>query len=938
MQGVDLLKILRDEFAIASGDGEALLAQWIEDPDNALEICERLTALWSRLAQATRVLSLEGLARVQEVVIAGAEQVVISDPAKYHRGIEWLASWSPVALAYIEDPSSEQSLDGIAEYLSMAPVQLGLVEMSEIFSLLRAPISLPEEMLADDAEETEFSQEDASLALGEDVDVGLLESFLDDAPRQVAAVAEAAAQLLAGSATVDGLIESQRTAHTLKGSGNIVGVRAVGRLAHGIEDIFEYAVERGARLPKAMASDVQQAIAVLDQCIASLRGEDEAPTTILPWLKRLNEWHIAARTGAAEASEFAPIESDMGEQPAVEAAAAGTTTAAGKANEAAEGSLRVSAERVDLLLRRTGQAVVRTGRVRDYLRGAIERLGTRESISTLLQARLRELEQVVDKQGVSLGERQARGDEFDPLEMDQYSELQGLVRFIVELVDDERELASNVSAASASALLVMNDQARELADQYQDMVGLRLVPFRRISARLKRTVVQTANFTAKKVRLEIKGDQEQVDSDILERLTEPLLHLLRNAIDHGIETEEERILMGKAEEGVITVRVTREGRQLRVDCMDDGKGLDLMRIRDKAIRLGMLTEDSNPSDEVLTQMILQPGFSTTEQVTEVSGRGMGMDIVAERISALKGTMNISTEAFVGSTFTLRLPVSLGAIHALIVQVGQERLAIPSERVLYGVAAGALEMRQAANGWELLSQGQWLRWVRMSEWLGIDDLDENGAQPAPQMMSAVVVLGLDGKPLALGVNRVVDSGDMILQDTPRLLQRLPGVIATTLREDGRVLFVVSPTDLERHAAASPDQAQALLERRRRQLDRKRVLVVDDAISVRKTLEQLLQDAGYEVATARDGFDALQQLSLRKPDIVLTDLEMPNLNGIDLTRRIRATEGIENLPIVMITSRATEKHKERATSAGINAFLNKPYSDDELLGHVRAMTTL
>ena len=946
MQSSALLSILRDEFALAAADVDNLLMQWLGEPDHAIDIVERLSAAWKRVAQATRVLSLEGLARIEEHMVRVAEQVAFGDSLAQLQGIEWLTGWNPLALAYLTDPTDQATLESMADYLQGGPLPLGLVEMSEIFSQLRAPIEMPADMLADEVVDTEFTAEDSSLALGEDVDMALLESFLDDAPAQTAAIAEAAQKLIEGSANPDSLVESQRVAHTLKGSGNIVGVRAVGKLAHGIEDIFEYALERGAKLPGPMASDLQQAIACLDQAISHLRGEDEAPTTIPAWLRRLSEWRVAALSGEAETSEFAPIEANFGSEVDVEtgelvpaqAAKAAQTAEAAQADGA---SLRITAERMDVLLRRTSSSVVRNGRLREHLRTANDRLDARDVISNSLQQRLRELEQALDKQGLGFQERSAAGEDFDPLEMDRYNELQALVRFAAELVADEQELAAAVREQTNAALITVNDQFRDQTEQYQEMIALRLVPFKRVAARLRRTVLQTANVTAKQVRLELKGEQELIDSDILEKLTEPLLHLLRNAVDHGIETADERSLFGKPEEGVLAISITREGRQLKLVCADDGKGLDLSRIHAKAVDLGMIKADYEPSPAELKRMILQPGFTTSEFVTEVSGRGMGMDIVAERVRAIKGTLDIDSEPFVGTKFTLRIPVSMGAMLGITVMAGSELVAIASDRVVFGLAAEQGELHavpdQRAHKFSFTYQDAVMPWYRLSDWLGYEDRTESGHATAPELMSVVIIEGTAGR-FALAVNRIIDSRELILQNTPRLLQRLPGVAATCMREDGRVQFVINPLELELRALQAATRTAVQPIRRRAQIDRKRVLVVDDAVSVRKTLQQLLQDSGYDVATARDGFDALQQLAVRKPDIILTDLEMPNLNGIDLSRRVRASDELSSLPIIMITSRATDKHRERAVAAGVNAFLNKPYGDAELLGHIRAMTTL
>ncbi len=422
----------------------------------------------------------------------------------------------------------------------------------------------------------------------------------------------------------------------------------------------------------------------------------------------------------------------------------------------------------------------------------------------------------------------------------------------------------------------------------------------------------------------IEGEQVQLDGDVLERLTEPLLHLLRNAVDHGIENAADRALLGKPAEGTVHLRVTRDGQSVRVEVRDDGAGLDLPAIHAKAVALGLLAADANPDTDVLSRLILLPGFSTRNSVSDVSGRGVGMDVVAERLRAMKGHLDIASVPLEGSTFTLRVPATTGAAHALVVDAGGERFALPTEAVVMGLAAGQAEQR---DGHLHLGEQRW-RVTPLVTLLGLPDSEEPAAQrPA-------IVLRVGREQIAVFIDRVVEARELILQDTGRLLRRMRGVGSGVLRSDGRVLFMLDPDALAGSGmAVSADAAQAL--RQRLRTERRRALVVDDSLSVRKTLSQLLTDAGYEVRTARDGFDALDALAREKADIVLTDLEMPNLNGLDLTRRLRRSDEWRDLPVIMISSRGTDKHRSNAEQVGVSAYLTKPYSDSELLGQVRAL---
>jgi chemosensory pili system protein ChpA (sensor histidine kinase/response regulator) len=439
-------------------------------------------------------------------------------------------------------------------------------------------------------------------------------------------------------------------------------------------------------------------------------------------------------------------------------------------------------------------------------------------------------------------------------------------------------------------------------------------------------VSQAAAATGKQVRLVVDGDQVKVDSGMLERLTEPLLHLLRNAVDHGIEAPVDRELLGKPICGEVRVKVERVGGQIRIETQDDGLGLDFGAIHARALALGMLDDQVEPSVDKLSRLILASGFSTRDEVSELSGRGVGLDVVAERVRAMKGRLSIRTEPLMGSTFTLILPSGGGVEHALVVEVAQVQYALPSASVALALAPvdGTVEGREFFHGQRRVPH------VWLGAWLGQTEPADLDTAARPH----VIVRGAGGE-FALAVDRVVDSREVILQDIGNFLRRVPGVAGGVLRADGRVIFTL---DVEVLSASDTPMRRGEVARQlpqRQPAARKHVLVVDDAVSVRKSLQQLVQDAGFEVSVARDGQDALDVMSRRAVNIVLTDLEMPTLDGLELTRRVRNSPRLADTPIVMITSRSSDKHRSLAQKAGVDVFLTKPHSDERLLTEVRRL---
>ncbi len=939
MKADALLQVLRDEFVLAAPEVDAALMQWLSNPDDPGPAAEAAT-LFDRLAQASRVVGLEGVGIVLDLLRDGISVFATLDAAARQDALGWLAGWQPPLQAYFDTPDSEPATDALIAFLASGPLAPASDQLGLLRELLREPPAVPEQLLQDSTTRAAAidtppgGTDEVSLEVPEDVDAALYDVFLDDAPGQVATLAEAVRALAAGRIDVSTLHEARRVAHTVKGSGNIIGIRGIGRLAHRIEDVLDHAVEREGRIPAALARDLEQAVACLDQMIYALRGEEDPPHDAAGWLARLGEWVRAIHEGRVETLALdtlpAALAPETRPRALPDASAASVPPADASPDEPARATLRIAVERLDRLVRRAGQAIVHQGRAEEMVRQVEDRLGQIELANRSLQDRLRDLELAVDRQGHDLQSRaQAEGGLFDSLELDRYNELQSLVRFTAEMIADEAEHAKAARAQVQTAVQALRKQGQELVEQHRELIGARLVPVRQVVSRLKRNVAQTARATHKEVDLRIEGEQMLLDTEVLDRLTEPLLHLLRNAVDHGIEPPGERERAGKPPHGTVRLSFQRDSRTVTVTCADDGRGLDLPTIHARAIELELLQRDDPIGEAELARLILLPGFSTRTEVTEISGRGVGLDVVADRLRAMKGRIDIDSRAGQGSRFVLTVPATTGLQHALVVEIAGHPYALPSEGIVLALAAGQGQLAMTPQGPEFRYAGQGYRYQKLGPWLGLP-AGESGGEARP-----VVLARVGGGEIALEVDRILDSRELILQDIGRYLRRVRGVAGGAFRADGKLLFLLDLEALEQAYASPVRLAAAERLRRRMQVERKHVLVVDDAISVRKTLSQLLGDAGYDVTTARDGFDALDALIRRQADVVLTDLEMPNLNGLELTRRLRESRLWKTLPVVMLTSRATHKHLRSAEEAGVDVFLTKPYEDGELLAEVRRL---
>ena len=959
----DFLDVLRAEFGQAADDIDAALMAWMDsDPAEAGASADSLAGTLGRLATVARMVGLEGQALALEQLAATAQLTVFGDTAGLADTLGWLMGWRLALGPAFDQPGDAQAAGGVLDYFRQAPEPLAEPLLAELGELLCRPPAVPQE--DESARAASFPEPevaDVSLRVPADADPALVEAFLDQAPDQLRVLGDAVGALAEGGCPTDRLAEAQRVAHTFKGSGNIIGIRGIGRLAHRLEDVLDFAQSRGGVLPPALAQDLLEAAGSLEQMIYALRGEEPEPPQALSHLRRLTDWARSIDNGTWELAGASFTDLPRAQDGAVPAGAAPdaavshdaglvadlsgtvlppvvagaepveTVAPAGPPGTATPGAdpvpqQRVDAARLDSLTRRAGQQLVQNGRLADRLQRLDQRLSALLLAQQGLDTRLAELQAQIDRQGVNLHSRaQAAGQSFDALEMDRYNELHSLARLAAEMAADTLDLSRAARGDTREMANLLIEQEQGLKLQHAQLQDTRLVPFRQIAPRLQRNVTQTAAATGKRVRLDIEGEATMMDASVLEQLTEPLLHLLRNAVDHGIETAEVRERIGKPPQGTVTLQVQRIGHQLRVECRDDGRGLDLLAIHDKAIGLGLMDGSRIPDPQEVARLILLPGFSTRETVGDISGRGLGMDVVAQRVRAMKGRLDIHSEPFEGTRFTLELAGTTGIAHVLVVRAGGAVFALPSTAVV--VAWPAVAVRR--EGERIVTDHG--RWPARSLARAVGRIDGD----APPAGRPVVVVRSGRQELAFEVDAVIETRELVLQDVGRLLRETRGVAGGAIRANGQVVVLLEPDALDDpQAPIDPSAARALRERAHSRP--RRALVVDDSHTVRRLLMQLLSDAGWEVRGARDGFDALAQLAQQPVDIVLTDLEMPQLNGLELTRHLKARPQGAQTPVLMITSRDTEKHRRSAAQAGVDHYLTKPYTDDDLLATVRALT--
>lgn len=673
-----------------------------------------------------------------------------------------------------------------------------------------------------------------------------------------------------------------RLLHTAKGSARMAGAMRLGQHAHEIETHIENMLHAGTATPQAF----EELLAHYDH--AQLLFE---------------QLHLPVPATAVTEDEAPP--------------------------EAKAAMVRVRADMLDRLVNQAGEVSIARSRLENeaaLLRGSLDEFS--DNLARL-RRQLREVEIQAESQ---IASRMAVGSErdFDPLEFDRFTRLQELTRMMAESVNDVASFHDNLTRSVDATGADLALQARLTRDLQRDLMQVRMVPFASIAERLFRVARQSSKEVDKRVNLDIRGGAVELDRSVLERMAGPFEHLLRNAIVHGVETRAARSAAGKQEIGEMLVQVSQQGNQVVIEFSDDGAGLDLDRIRAKARQAGLLAEGAEIDDMAAAELIFTPGFSTADSVSELAGRGMGMDVVRSEAQALGGSVAIASDAGHGALFAIHLPLTLAVTQVVLVVCAGRTFAVPSvliEQVLQlksadlasAYAAGSVESHEGAAPLHYL--GKLLGEVRVL--------------PQNQRNSPVLLLRNGNDRLALHVDEVLGNREVVVKNIGPQLVRMPGIAGATVLGSGDIVLILNPVALAQHLANHPELLPQYLEAAGAKATPDAgpcVMIVDDSLTVRRVMQRLLEREGYQVLLAKDGIDALEQLQETVPALLLVDIEMPRMDGFDLTRNVRGDARTRGVPIVMVTSRSADKHRNHALELGVNAYFGKPFNEQELLAEV------
>lgn len=797
-------------------------------------------------------------------------------------------------------------------------------------------------------EPTDESADDRSPHRGvqDDLDADLLGIFVAEAQEIMPAISGKLRELSANPNDREVARELMRQLHTVKGSARMAGAMRLGELVHDMETRIESAMQF-VTVPDVIVDDLQsqydQALTLFDTLqfpgspasLALSRAPRGEPEAVAPTLEEgASPAPLAPVIDLAAAREAA-------RESGPEAAAPKAATPERAAVQAAP-VIRVRADVLDKLVDQAGEVSIARAKLENEigsLKGALTDLT--ENISRL-RTQLREVEIQADAQIAARADQLSRQSAaFDPLEFDRYTRLQELTRLLAESVEDVAMVQSNMLKGLGLAETDLTSQSRLTRELQQQLMRVRLVPFSNVSERLYRVARQTAKELGKRVSLEIRGGGTEIDRGVLEKMAGPLEHLVRNAIVHGLEAPEQRAAAGKSDTGEIAIEVRQEGNEIIVLFADDGAGLNLERIRSRAIEKELIPAHGAVSDRDLMELIFAPGFSTATEITELAGRGVGMDVVRNELATFGGRVTVASDTGTGTRFSLYLPLTLAVTQVVLATISHRRYAIPAGMVeqvrrlkptviLPALSEGVLDL--APIGPVVLRP--------LAQLLG----EEVAPHHTKQVTVALLRSGEDR--LAVAVDELSSSQEVVVKNVGTQVSRLAGILGATILGNGEIVLIINPVQLIARAPepvpvslppavpAARTDAPPVQQRGAGGVGAPAVImVVDDSLTVRRVSQRLLERNGYEVMLAKDGVDALRQLQDQVPDIMLVDIEMPRMDGFDLTRNVRAGSTTRSVPIIMITSRTAEKHRNVAFELGVNEYLGKPYQEDELLGLIR-----
>jgi chemosensory pili system protein ChpA (sensor histidine kinase/response regulator) len=918
---------------------EEVLPLFLEEAEEILEAIDESILAWSSNTASTA--QLDNLLRHLHTLKGGARLAGLNTLGEFTHNVETFLTGverNPVALNDAFFALLNRRQDEISRRIAIYQMAMSGQASSDVMDAMRQP-----GVVTESAQPATLQAEQAAVepVVDEDIDEEILSIFIEEADElleEIDACVHVWSENPAGKDQLDLML---RHLHTLKGGARLAGLSSLGEFAHNLESMLSGVQQRGEVLDEAFFGSLNQQQDELARRVEIYRKLALGEASAMDLATSTASVGVVAPASTPEQLTAADETTRSSDEPI--AATAGDQPSTGTSTQQAPEMVRVSSVLLEELINLAGESSIIRGRIQQQITdfgGAIEEMeGTIERI----REQVRRLEFEAESRETVFRSHQASEGEsaFDDLEMDRYTMLQEISRTLNEGSSDMMDLKDTLLNKSRDAETLLHQQARISSELQEGLTRTHMVPFARLIPRLRRIVRQVSGEVGKSVRFDAFNVEGELDRNVLERIVAPLEHMLRNAVDHGIESTEDRLRANKPETGRISLRLSREGGYVVLTISDDGGGINVEAVKSKAIERGLISATTEISDHDVMQFIMHAGFSTAAKLTQISGRGVGMDVVNSEIKQLGGSLAIDSTQGMGTQFTIRIPFTVSINRALMVVVKEEIYAVPLNTIegIVRVSPYELEAYYQPDAPMFEYAGQPYRLIYMGKMLEKTEAPSFEGQVSP----LPVILARSGdQAFALQIDRVIGSREVVVKTLGRQFSEVSGVSGATVLGDGSVVIIL---DIMALVLKAESQALDVIEHDMPEpVDRAmKVMIVDDSVTVRKVTSRLMERQGWEVLTAKDGVDAVNQLQDVYPDMVLLDIEMPRMDGFEVLRTVRRDPRLANLPIIMITSRTGEKHQRQAKELGVNGFLGKPFQEaglmstiDEVLGEIRNIT--
>jgi len=804
-----------------------------------------------------------------------------------------------------------------------------------------------------------------------DEDFDLIAIFMEEAVELI----EKGHGIISNTKEIDDqfLSAMQRLLHTIKGSARMAGVTSVGNIAHALESVFESIIAKKISLPDSIQALTLESLDIINDIIEDIQsGADLRPYNDLliklentSKLKKTNT--PSEKTQEPEITVAKSVDTDLAPESEQnkktntdnKATAPKDSNATDKITRKKEEPQKTKAQTKSNAHKKRNVATHKSFKKTDPIKvdpAVLDKLvdfateesaisnridehiaSSKASLFELDKAIARTLTQMRDLQFESHNSRpEQKQDSEDDLNLSAFSETQKVAQRLMESIGDIEKLHGTLMRLTLESDSLVQTQKKIHNQLHETLLNTRMVTFSVQTQRMQRILRQTCNELNKKAKLSLEGTDGAIDRSMLDMIMGPLEHIIRNAIAHGIEPPRERSKLNKAKAGSVHISFSKDKAEHLIIISDDGAGLNLDNIRSKAIEKNLIDENCTYSDDEIANLIFEPGLSTNDKISQIAGRGIGMDVVLNTIHDLGGSISIATEKGKGSTFTIRLPFTLSRNHTLIIKSGNNSYALPSASVENTFSVSLDELK---SFYEAESPGYTFNANKYPLWY-IDALLNNAETrlPSASDQANIILIKFGQKRIALHVDKISETKDVVLKPNSPQLSDVAGIAGATVMGDGKVVLIIDIPSLTKLADSKANSKRKLLFAEDAKQNDKTIttMVVDDSITVRKVTERFLSRKGIKTLLAKDGIDALKALDKSLPDVMLLDIEMPGMDGLELAKRLKSTERLRHIPIIMITSRTGKRHRNAASEIGVDVFLGKPYQETELLSHIQNLT--